>query len=64
MKEKNQNVERLSYSVSEAAQAVGVSARTLNGFIKDGSLPHVRIGKRILIEIEALKRFIESRQQS
>ena len=63
MTKKNQNIERLSYSVSEAAQALGVSSRTLSAFIKSGALPHIKIGTRVLIEVEALRKFIESRQQ-
>jgi excisionase family DNA binding protein len=64
MTKKNENIERLTYSILEAAAAIGVSGKTLQGYIRSGALPHVRIGTRVLIEVEALKRFIESRQQS
>ena len=62
MKE-HQNIERLAYSVREAAAAIGISSRTLHDFIKDGSLPHFRLGTRVLIPIDALRNFIEQRTQ-
>ena len=62
MKE-HQNIERLAYSVLEAATALGVSSRTLHDFIKDGSLPHFRLGARVLIPIDALRDFIAQRTQ-
>ena len=57
------NVERLTYSVPETAQAIGVSSRTIHNYIKDGALPCVRIGTRVLIEVEALREFIAGRKQ-
>ena len=64
MTKKNQNIERLSFSVQEAAAAIGVSSRTLHDFIKSGSLAHFRMGTRVLIPADALRQFIESRTQT
>ena len=60
---KNQSVERLSYSVQEAASALGVSSRTIHEFVKNGNLAHFRMGTRVLIPADALRQFIESRTQ-
>ena len=62
--EKHKNVERLSYSVSEASAAIGISSRMLHDFIKNGAIPHFRMGTRLLIPAVALQRFIEQRTQS
>ena len=49
----NKEIERLAFSVMEAARAIGVSSRTVRTLVKDGSLPHTKIGTRVLIEVEA-----------
>jgi len=64
MKKESSNVERLSYSVQEAASALGVSSRTVHEFVKDGNLAHFRMGTRVLIPADALRQFIESRTQT
>jgi len=61
---KEQHIERLAFSVREAAAALGVSSRTLHDFVKTGSLPHFRLGARVLIPADALRNFIEQRTQS
>ena len=63
MSKETTNVVRLTYSVQEVAAAIGVSSRTVHSLIKGGSLPHVRIGARVLVPAEALKTFIEQRTQ-
>ena len=64
MKKESSNVERLSYSVQEAASALGVSSRTVHEFVKDGNIAHFRMGTRVLIPADALRQFIESRTQT
>jgi len=61
--DKEQEIERLSYSVQEAAAAIGISSRMLHDFIRDGSIPHFRMGTRILIPTEELRKFIKRRTQ-
>ena len=57
---KTPNIERLAYSIKEVAATLGVSSRTIHTIIKDGKLEHFRIGTRVLVESEALRRFINS----
>jgi len=61
--DKELNVERVSYSIREAAASIGVSSRMLHDYIKDGSIAHFRMGTRILIPADELKAFIERRTQ-
>lgn len=44
-----QTSERLTYSVREAAQMLGLSKNSVYQAVMKGQVPHVKIGKRILI---------------
>jgi len=46
-------------SRTEAADYLGISLPTLNHRILDGSIPHLKLGRRILIPSEALDRLTE-----
>ncbi len=56
-------MERLAYSVREAAQAVGVSTRTIVREIKRGRLRAVRISRRVVIPADALTQFLKNPQE-
>jgi excisionase family DNA binding protein len=49
---------RMAYSLSEAAQVVGLSVRSLRYLIQAGKLGYVRLGRRILIREEDLQRLL------
>lgn len=60
----NVTPQKLLLSAMEAADALGISARTLWSLsVPRGDLPIVRIGSRIAYSPEDLKTFIESRRQ-
>lgn len=48
----------LLYSVREAATLLSLSHWTIRGYIRDGVLPYVRIGRRTLIEDATLRDLI------
>jgi excisionase family DNA binding protein len=50
----------IALSAKEAAVALGISPRKLWELTNRGTLPHVRIGKRILYPVAALDRWFES----
>lgn len=50
--------ERLTYSVKEAADALGVSEWTVREEIRTGRIESVRLGSRILIPRFALERLV------
>lgn len=50
--------ERLTYSVAEAAQAVGISRRTIYELLRSRQLASIKIGSRRLIRSEELVRFL------
>ena len=54
---------KLCYSVSEAAEQLGVCRNHLYKYIDDGTLPSLKMGQRRLINREALDEFRLSLQQ-
>ena len=59
----DQTPERLTYSVKEAAAALGVSEWMVREEIRVGCIDSVRFGARILIPRQALERLVvDSRQ--
>jgi excisionase family DNA binding protein len=49
---------RLTLSVEEAADALGISRALAYEAVKNGQIPHIRIGKRILVPKAALDRLL------
>jgi excisionase family DNA binding protein len=52
-------IERLGYSVKEAAEAIRVSPGTIRTLIGEGTLSASRIRARVIISREALKKLLE-----
>jgi excisionase family DNA binding protein len=50
---------RLTLGLKEAAAAVGLSPWTLRGWIRQGKLRSVRLGRRVMVEPAELKRLVE-----
>jgi excisionase family DNA binding protein len=50
---------RNNLSVMEAAQQAGVSVFTMRAWIRQRRIAHVRLGRRVLIAMSDLERFIE-----
>jgi excisionase family DNA binding protein len=51
--------EKLTIGLKDAAMAVGLSPWTLRGWIRNGKLRCVRLGRRVLIEPGELQRLID-----
>jgi len=47
--------QRLALRPREAAEAIGISARTLWSLTKRGEVPHMRIGKSVVYPVDALR---------
>lgn len=50
---------RLAFTVSEAAQALGIGRTHAYDLVRRGSIPHIRIGRCIRIPESALSSWIE-----
>jgi excisionase family DNA binding protein len=50
----------LVIDVHEAARLTSLSPHTIRAYIRQGKLPAVHIGRRVLIEPSALRRFVNS----
>ena len=51
-------MEKLTVTVTQCAQMLGISRNTAYAQIATGALPHLRIGKRILVPRVALDRML------
>lgn len=49
---------RLTYTVPEVADLLGLSARTIYRAVTEGRLPSIRLGHRVLIPAQALQTWI------
>ena len=56
--------QKLTYSVVEAAEALGVSKTAMYQIIRTEGFPVIVLGSRRLIPIEGLKRWVEERAAS
>lgn len=56
--------DKLAVGLKDAADAVGLSHWTLRKMIAEGKLPAVRINRRVLIELAALRQLIEQNRTS
>jgi excisionase family DNA binding protein len=54
------SVERLTLTVEEAATVLGISRAFAYESVRRGDLPHVKIGRRLLIPRAALTRLLDS----
>ena len=53
------SMKMFAMGLKEAAEAVGLSHWTLRKLIAEGKLPAVRVGRRVLLEPEALRELVE-----
>ena len=49
----------LLLGLKDASELLGIGKATIRHLVRNGGLPHVRIGKRILIPVTALKLWAE-----
>lgn len=56
-----QNNERLTYTVNEVAGVLGLSRASTYQGIATGDIPHIKIGRRILVPVRALERMLEGK---
>jgi excisionase family DNA binding protein len=49
---------RLSYSIREAAQLIGISVRSLRYLLQQGRIGYVKLGRRRLVKHEDLQRLL------
>lgn len=54
------NGERLTYTVEEAAEKLGISRPVAYQAVNRGDIPVIRIGRRILVPVAALEKLLNS----
>jgi excisionase family DNA binding protein len=55
---------RAVLTVEEVAAVLGISRGLAYAAVREGHLPHIRIGRRILVPVAALERFLEQAGQA
>ena len=56
-------MDKLAYSITEAAQVLGVSRPTVYALIKQPGFPVFQIGGRKLVSVEGLKNWIRDQTE-
>ena len=51
-------IPRLALTVEEAALALSLSPRTVQQLVADGKLPAVKVGRRVLLPVAGLERWL------
>ena len=55
--------EKLTYSVQEAAEAVGISTSRMYQLVKSEGFPVVQIGRRLRVSKKGLERWVEQKAE-
>jgi excisionase family DNA binding protein len=53
--------DRLALSVAEAANELGCSERTVRSMVSRNEIPHVRLGRRVVLPTHLLRQWLEDR---
>ena len=56
-------VEKKTYSVEEAAQVVGISARYMYDLVRTKGFPVIKVGRRLLIPIKGLDQWLDEQAE-
>ena len=52
--------ERVTLSIDEAAEMLGISRAHAYDLVRRGVLPRLRLGRRVVIPVKALEEFIDA----
>ncbi len=64
MTKEHHKEEALTLSVEHAARLIGVSRSTAYRLVRDGELPAVRVGRRVLILKKPLMQMLEAEEDT
>jgi excisionase family DNA binding protein len=56
----SQSKQRVTWTVHETAERLGLTLSTVYAYIESGELPAVRLGRRLLVPREAVERLVEN----
>ena len=54
-------IDRKTYTVDEFAKIIGIGRGTAYGAIKRGEIPHIRVGRRIVIPLQIVENLLAGR---
>ena len=53
-------MDKMTYTVQEAAKAIGVSQAKMYVMARENKVPNIKMGKRVVIPIKAFQAWIEN----
>ena len=56
-------MERETYTVTEAARILGIGRSAAYEGVQSGQIPHIRVGRRILVPHVALERLLQAQNR-
>lgn len=56
-------MEKLTLSIAEAAEVVGISVRYMYDLVKTDGFPTIQVGRRLLVSAKGLERWLEEQAQ-
>ena len=60
----NESSERLTVTIAEAADRLGIGRSLCYELARQGELPTIRLGRRVLVPLKALEALIDGEEQS
>jgi len=57
-----ESIEKLTVNVEEAGRMLGISRPTAYDRVEDGSIPSIKLGRRILVPKIAIERMLNGQQ--
>lgn len=54
--------ERLTVDAKGAAELMGICVRTVRKMLAEGELPYVRLGSRVLINVDTLRAYLIAKE--
>lgn len=57
-------IEKVGYSIEEAAQSLGVGRTTVYDLMNSGDLESVKVGRRRIIPVDAVGAFLAARRSA
>ena len=57
------HTERLLLGIPETAEMLGISPFTVRKLIRRGALPSVHIGRRVLVEVGEVEKFVKGNKR-
>jgi len=56
-------MDRISLTINEGAETLGISVTMLRKLVKKGEIPYFRCGRKVLFSVDSLSEWVNSREK-